>query len=213
MNFTNHRSATTIDRNPELSSSTVYEEYQELILDENIGEQISRIVDEKTHADDYQLFCESQLYISENQSTIPNPGQMSKTIDAIDNIVLLPIDEITNDPINFEFLMFKAIMYFDSLTIMILDNLIENGKIDHLLAIKILSYLGRINHPNTFHHRTLLLAKSLKHKSRYIREGARLGLLYLKNPSVIPSIKQAIEREYSELLKEKLIYTLEKLEN
>jgi hypothetical protein len=68
-----------------------------------------------------------------------------------------------------------------------------------------------MNHPNTFHHRTILLTKSLKNKSRYIREGARLGLLYMKNPSVIPALEDAIKQETSERLKKKLIYTVEKI--
>jgi hypothetical protein len=136
---------------------------------------------------------------------------LSEAIRAIEDAISLGMYDVIEEPSFFEFIIYKSIINFDSLSIMIIDNFIENERIDYLLAVQLLSFLGQMNHPNTFHHRTILLTKSLKNKSRYIREGARLGLLYMKNPSVIPALEDAIKQETSERLKKKLIYTVEKI--
>ena len=181
-------------------------------LDKGLKDQIYDLFQVKTDKDTYQLFCESQYLTSGSQVSITEPDQISHVSTVVREILSEDFKEFSEDPEQFEFSIFKIIVQYDSLSIMVIDSLIEAERFNNLIVIRLLSFLGRIHHPNTYHHRTLILENLLKNKSRYVREGARLGLLYLKNPSSIESLKEAIKVEVSINLQKKLIETLTKLE-
>jgi hypothetical protein len=65
-----------------------------------------------------------------------------------------------------------------------------------------------MNHPTTYTYRTLFLQTCLSNKSKYVRDGARLGLYYLNNPSTIQSLIKAAEVESSIKLKEKILFVI-----
>jgi hypothetical protein len=182
-------------------------------LPEFIGKERWQVYDSTTYAKNSSFFYENQIsatsYKSYDNAFLPDLP--SEAEEAVMKIVRGDFDETVDNSDSFDYELFNIINTYDSISIMIISNLIYSGKIEFMLAIKILGFLGRINHPQTYHHRTLLLEKCLSHESKYIREGARLGLLYLMNPSAIPSLKKAIEKENAPQLKNKMIYVLEML--
>lgn len=177
----------------------------------NLEDQINDVIEAKTERDTYKLFYETQYSTSGSQVSTSEPDKNSEILNELKKVIDLDPDEISEDPEKFEFAIYKIIHNYDSLSLMILFSLIETESIDYLIAIRLLSFLGRITHPTTYHHRSLLLQNSLKNKSRYIREGARLGLLYLNNPAAIKSLNEAIKSEPSANLKNKLIFTVKAL--
>jgi len=108
--------------------------------------------------------------------------------------------------------LFRIITRYDSLAIMVISSLLDSQRIKFLQASELLSYLGKIRHLPTYHHRTWLLVKNLTAISKYVRDGASLGLFYLENPATIQSLKMAINREPSKQLRSNMIQVLNGLE-
>lgn len=119
-------------------------------------------------------------------------------------------DDMYNDQYRNSF--YKIIARYDALAIMVVSDLIDSQRIKFLQAIELLSFLGKIRHLPTYHHRTWLLVKNLSAVSKYVRDGASLGLLYLENPLTINPLKNAIEKEPSKQLRSNMIQVLNGLE-
>ena len=117
------------------------------------------------------------------------------------------IDNIQND-IN----IYNIISTFGEYAILVISNLIDSNRVKFLQVVHLLSLIGEIRHMPTYLHRTWLLEKSLHAKSKYVRDGASLGILYLENPSTINSLKDAINRETNAQLKKNMIQELTSLE-
>lgn len=142
-------------------------------------------------------------------SSINNPFNdvENKIIDCLGYEKNEEIGSIKND-----LELYKIISIYREFAILVISNLIDTERVKFLQAIHILSFLGEIRHMPTFLHRTWLLEKNLKSKSKYIRDGASLGILYLENPSTINSIKEAISIEKNPQLQKNMIQVLESLE-
>ena len=164
-----------------------------------------------TDAYEYNLFCKQYAITRTSGSTVENPNEINDAEKAVNHLLSFDFEEISDDSLNFDYSVYKIIKCFGALSITVFDYYLDSEKINHLLAVSLLSFLGRIDDPNTYHLRTILLRNCLEHESLFVREGARLGLRYLMNPKVIPYLEKAIERETSELLKDKLIYTVNAL--
>lgn len=110
--------------------------------------------------------------------------------------------DIDDDLLNNQFgkKLYKIINKYDALAIMVISSLLDSHRIKFLQAIQLLSYIGKLRHLPTYYHRTWLLVKNLDATSKYVRDGASLGLLYLENPSTINALKAAMEREPSKQL-------------
>ncbi|HAF49337.1 MAG TPA: hypothetical protein DCL08_08915 [Anaerolineaceae bacterium] len=180
--------------------------------EEALWSQIEVIIESDTEAKVYNSFCEQCIVTKASRSNTPDKIEINQAEKAVDHLLSFSIDEISENSENFDFNVYRIIKCYDALSIMVFEDYIDTGKLNHLIAVALLSFLGRFNDPNTYNQRIFLLKKCLKNKSRFVRDGARLGLLYLQNPNVIPYLKEAIEQETSELLREKLIYTISVLE-
>ena len=117
-----------------------------------------------------------------------------------------------SDNSEYERNLYRIISLYDSLAIMVISNLLDTQRIKFLQAIQLLRFIGKIRHLPTYYHRTWLLVKNLSAVSKYVCDGASLGLLYLENPSTINVLRVAIERESSKQLRENMTQVLRGLE-
>jgi HEAT repeat protein len=58
-----------------------------------------------------------------------------------------------------------------------------------------LRWLGRLTHPMSYYSRLFLLERSLLSSSRWIRDGAALGLASMKDTHAIPYLREAANKE------------------
>jgi hypothetical protein len=93
-----------------------------------------------------------------------------------------------------------------------LRTLIESSLLSPELASHSLRWLGRMKDPATHQARFALLAEMLSAGNPYVRDGAALGLLSLRDKAAIPALKRAVGRESRKGLRADLQRTLGKLE-
>lgn len=86
-------------------------------------------------------------------------------------------------------------------------------KVNAEVASEALRWLGRIDHPTSYHFRLWLLERSLLCSSARVRDGAALGLASLDDPHAISYLKQAIQREGCSELREDMEQVLTQLES
>jgi hypothetical protein len=92
-----------------------------------------------------------------------------------------------------------------------LATVITAEKASPRVAAEALRHLGRFVHPPSRQDRLWLLERALKSSSPISRDGASLGLAHLNDPSAIPHLQAAIEREPIESLRQDLKQILEDL--
>lgn len=152
---------------------------------------------------------------SSTELNIPEILTQINPLQDIENEILcvisFDIDEDIDIDDKFDAKMYRIVNCYNSLAIMVISNLIESKKLNFLQSTKILCFLGRIRHLPTLYARTWILENKLFSNSKYIRDAACLGLLYLENPSTINSIEKAISREASRQLKKNMAQVLEEL--
>lgn len=79
------------------------------------------------------------------------------------------------------------------------------------LISEALRWLGLIKHPASYKERLYLLEVSLRSPSRWIRDGAALGLASLNDINAIPYLREAIDREQILDLRKDMELVLERL--
>ncbi len=89
--------------------------------------------------------------------------------------------------------------------------LIDYEKVNPEVAAEALRWLGSMDHPATYQYRLWLAERSLRCSSSRVRDGAILALAYLDDPHAISPLKQAIERENIEELREDMSQILASL--
>jgi hypothetical protein len=94
-----------------------------------------------------------------------------------------------------------------------LAHLIITQQIGAVLAGETLMLLGGLEDPRTYFARLDLLEHALSHPSRYVRDGAALGLADLANPHAVPFLRRAIEKEQMHLLRRNLLQVLHHLKS
>lgn len=153
--------------------------------------------------------------ISSTDLNIPHILLTEDPLIEIKNLIVDTLGTEVNDEFDnseCETKLTRIIADYDSLAIIVISTLLDTQRIKFLQAIELLRFMGKINHPPTYLHRTWLLEKNLLAISKYVRDGASLGLLYLKNPSTIKPLKEAIDREPTKQLRENMIQVLGELE-
>ena len=88
---------------------------------------------------------------------------------------------------------------------------IADGRLEPEFVWRILRRLGAIDDPPSRIARLSLLQECLAHTSRWIRDGAGLGLAFLGDRSAIASLERAIDRETIPGLKDDLSKALQHL--
>lgn len=91
--------------------------------------------------------------------------------------------------------------------------LIIDEKVNPEVASEALRWLGRINHPVSYHRRLWLLERSLRCSSARVRDGATLGLAFLDDPHAITYLRQAIQQEKISELRADMEQVLAQLES
>lgn len=94
-----------------------------------------------------------------------------------------------------------------------LANLIFQEKTDLEDASDILSWLGQVDHPQSYLERRHLLEQCLlRCRSAIIRYGAVLGLFYMDDPASIKVVRQAVVSEKIKSLQQDELQLLKQLE-
>jgi hypothetical protein len=109
-------------------------------------------------------------------------------------------------------LLWRLLMMNPTTLIESLATVIVAERASPRVAAEALRHLGRFAHPPSHQDRLWLLARALKSSSPMSRDGAGLGLAHLNDPSAIPDLKAAIEREPIESLRADLNQVLEDLQ-
>jgi HEAT repeat protein len=100
----------------------------------------------------------------------------------------------------------------DDAAIKAIAHFITSEIVNDEVASEALRWLGRLDHPTTYHARLRLLERSLFCSSARIRDGAALGLAAMDDPHAITCLEQAIQREKNAELREDLTQVLTQLE-
>ena len=95
----------------------------------------------------------------------------------------------------------------------VIADLIIYEKINAEVASEALRWLGRMDHPASYSYRLWLLERSLRCSSARVRDGAVLGLASLDDPHAITHLKEAIQREECNELREDMEQVLAQLES
>ncbi len=82
-----------------------------------------------------------------------------------------------------------------------------------VVAFEALRWLGRVTHPESYRSRLFFLESCLDHPSRWVRDGAALGLASMKDTHAIPRLREAIAQEKIQDLRRDLEAVLLRLEN
>ena len=91
-------------------------------------------------------------------------------------------------------------------------NIIARRHTNPQVISEALRWLGGMSHPESYQSRLFLLEKSLYNPSRWIRDGAALGLASMNDVHAIPYLHEAIKREKIQDLQEDLQTILIRLE-
>jgi hypothetical protein len=105
-----------------------------------------------------------------------------------------------------------AIEKYGEIAIAVISDLILAERVSSEVASEALRWIGDIDDNSTYERRFNLLKESLKCSSPRVRDGAGLGLSFMDDPSAIDSLKEAILKEQSKLLRRNMIQVLEQLE-
>ena len=88
---------------------------------------------------------------------------------------------------------------------------LDSEEVDEEVAAETLRQLGHSQHEFTYNSRLNLLVHGLSSKSAMVRDGAILGLASLDDPSVIPEVVEAVNREKVPELRDDMNDVLEQL--
>jgi hypothetical protein len=124
-------------------------------------------------------------------------------------------DQIFEDGIESEFSkdLVRLIKKYGNDTLAELAYFIVYEKASAEVMAEALRWLGLMDHLPSYYWRRWLLERSIRSHSARIRDGAALGLAFLNDCDAIPYLKQAIERELIEELREDMQQVLTQLES
>jgi hypothetical protein len=100
---------------------------------------------------------------------------------------------------------------YGDLAVDALRDVLMNSKLEPIVAAETLKSLARIHDFSTHWQRRRLLEFFLKADSRYVRDGAILGLSIMNDPAAIRSLERAWETESISRLRERTEQVVEKL--
>jgi hypothetical protein len=159
---------------------------------------------------------------------IRNPGYVFKQVEnwtvqqegaddvsaKITNLFKLAREEDFEDGVesNFARELATLIRRYEHEAVAVLSHFIVGELVSGEVAFEALRLLGRINHPPTYRGRLWLLERSLRCTSPWIRDGATIGLALLDDPSPAKYLREAIQRERIEELREDMEQVLLQLE-
>lgn len=90
-------------------------------------------------------------------------------------------------------------------------SVILKGQAKAQVIAEALRFLGSIDHEESFRLRFVLLTLSLMNPSRWVRDGASLGLDEMNDPRAIPALESAVARERLPELRKDIAIVLDRL--
>jgi HEAT repeat protein len=93
-----------------------------------------------------------------------------------------------------------------------IEHMIASEHISDLVKWEALRVLGQVESPSTYDQRLRILQSKLMDPSRWVRDGAALGLSWMEDPTAIPALRKAIEQEPTQELRRNLTTLLYHLE-
>lgn len=93
-----------------------------------------------------------------------------------------------------------------------IDLILKERRVDGEVASDALRLLGKFRHSATGAARLRLLTKHLDHPSRWVRDGAALGLASLEEKSALPALRAAVLKEQIPDLKSDILRAVKYLE-
>lgn len=109
--------------------------------------------------------------------------------------------------------LWRLLMTHSTLLVEALAAVIVTERVSPRVAAEALRHLGRFAHPPSHKDRLWLLERGLRSASPVSRDGASLGLAHLGDPSAIPYLQAAIEREPIASLRDDLRQVLDALQH
>jgi hypothetical protein len=109
--------------------------------------------------------------------------------------------------------LWRLLMTHSTLLVEALAAVIVTERVSPRVAAEALRHLGRFAHPPSHRDRLWLLERGLRSASPVSRDGASLGLAHLNDPSAIPYLQAAIEREPVASLRDDLRQVLDALQH
>lgn len=146
-----------------------------------------------------------------NTAALPEySGDINQKVEAL---FIVGKEEVFEDGMESEFSkrLVSIIRKYGSAAIEAIAYPILHEEANPEVASEALHWLGHIDHAPTYDHRLRLLEQSLSCSSARVRDSAAVGLAYLDDPRAIPHLKQAIQREQCEELREDMKQVLEQL--
>ena len=108
--------------------------------------------------------------------------------------------------------LWRLLITHSALLVESLAAVIVTERVSPRVAAEALRHLGRFAHPPSHKDRLWLLERGLRSESPLGRDGASLGLAHLGDPSAIPYLRAAIEREPVASLRDDLRQVLDALQ-
>jgi len=109
--------------------------------------------------------------------------------------------------------LFSFIRKYSQDAVESITSLIVYEKVNPEVAGEALRWIGRIEHPDSYGFRRWLLERSIILPSAHVRDGALLGIASMDDKHAIKYLKDAIDKEECNDLKEDMIQVLEQLES
>jgi len=113
---------------------------------------------------------------------------------------------------DFEEKLTKLIVQYERNALAVLRSLLFLRSVSFEAGAEALRIVGHLDHPYTHSERLKLLEECLTHSRFEIRDGAVIGLALLDNPSAIPYVRNAIQAEASQSLREDMAHLLLQLQ-
>jgi hypothetical protein len=168
-------------------------------------------------ANSYSIFERWLIYLLEKSTDTSTDWQErpSQFDEQLRRLIRASEDELFEDGMESEFSrsLVRFVRIYGEWTIDALTNLIVSEEINPAVAAEALRWLGKIDHPSSYHKRLWLLEKSLGARSHYVRDAAVLGLASMDDPRAIPYLEAAILVESVEELREDMEQVLVQLKD
>lgn len=140
-----------------------------------------------------------------------NPAKLRRSIE---NLFISARDEIFEDGMESRFSteLVSTIARYGDYALEVIESLILSESAIPEVASEALRWIGDTEHKATHEIRLRLLERSLSCSSPIVRDGAVLGLSFMSDPRAIGSLRDALKREDSKLLRRYMEQVLEELE-
>lgn len=209
---------------PESSTTSLKKSYTDKNIDasiktteDNWKQQIDDIVNNETfplprNYNTITPLSSIQFLIPNNSSsTSPSPSLWAVE-NAVHYMFQVNLDLIENEKAFVLDSISKEIEIYGDLFVIMIKSTIFDRRTNPYLASELLQIIGEIEHPKSHRSRLWLLENCLLNPSKYIRDGAGIGLSNLGDPEAIPFVLKAIENETSSVLISNLRLVLTRLQ-